>query len=498
VLEREALPPYLQKRRWFGAKDRTLKSSHIAYTARLGGDRDLLLAEIEVETEGGATRWQLPLSMVWEDEPSGALPSQLALARVRQGRRVGLLTDAFSLPSFARRMVEALANGERIESPEGTIVFEPAPDKAEVLRRPADAQVMWLSAEQSNSSLIVDEAVMLKIFRSVATGEHPEAEMTRYLTAHGFANAPALLGEVSRIDRDGKRHALAVAQAFVRNQGDAWTWALNQANRAFDATASREATAEARGDDIRDLHAFAAAIGRQLAGMHSVLARPTDDPAFAPERATARDVDGWIARVEDLLTRAFDCIANRKDWESEAIEADARALLRNRETLVQALRRLAREGEGTPMTRIHGDFHLGQVLVASADAYIIDFEGEPARPLEERRRKASPLRDVAGLLRSIDYAAAMAIDPKNLLASRVSPGRRGRLVARLRDGSEKAFVQAYRAIAGDLSFSLLDFFLAEKAAYEICYEAANRPTWLAVPVSGLARIAERLLQRSAP
>ena len=284
----------------------------------------------------------------------------------------------------------------------------------------------------------------------------------------------------------------------MRNQGDAWTWALNQANRAFDATASREATAEARGDDIRDLHAFAAAIGRQLAGMHAVLARPTDDPAFAPERATARDVDGWIARVEDLLTRAFDCIANRKDWESEAIEADARALLRNRETLVQALRRLAREGEGTPMTRIHGDFHLGQVLVASADAYIIDFEGEPARPLEERRRKASPLRDVAGLLRSIDYAAAMAIDPKNLLASRVSPGRRGRLVARLRDGSEKAFVQAYRAIAGDLSFALLDFFLAEKAAYEICYEAANRPTWLAVPVSGLARIAERLLQRSAP
>ena len=202
------------------------------------------------------TRWQLPLSMCWEDEPSAALPSQLALARVRRGRRVGLLTDAFSLPIFARRMLEALANGERIETPEGQIVFEPMPDKVEVLRRPADAQVMWLTAEQSNSSLIVDDAVMLKIFRSISTGEHPEAEMSRYLTSHGFANAPAMLGEVSRIGRDGERHALAVAQAFVRNQGDAWTWALNQANRAFDATASREASAEARGDDIRDYHAL--------------------------------------------------------------------------------------------------------------------------------------------------------------------------------------------------------------------------------------------------
>jgi maltose alpha-D-glucosyltransferase/alpha-amylase len=502
VLERETLPPYLQKRRWFGAKDRVLQSSAIAYTMPLGGERDLLLAEIEVKTDGVLSRWQLPLSMCWDDEPSSALPSQLALARVRRGRRVGLLTDAFALPAFARRMLEALANGERIEGPEGQIVFEPMPDKIELLRRPADAQVMWLTAEQSNSSLIVDEAVMLKIFRSISTGEHPEAEMTRYLTSHGFANAPALLGEIARIDRDGKRHVLAVAQAFVRNQGDAWTWAQNQANRAFDATASREATAEARGDDIRDYHAFAAAIGRQLGTMHAVLAQPTDDLAFAPQRATAADVDAWIERAMESLAQAFDAIAARKSWDTEPVEADAKALLANREGLQAALQRLARQGEGTLMTRIHGDFHLGQVLVASADAYIIDFEGEPARPLEERRRKASPLRDVAGLLRSIDYAAATAMDPKNLLASRLSPGRRKRLVTRLRDGSEKAFLDAYREVAGGLPDvargSLLEFFLVQKAAYEICYEAANRPGWLAVPVSGLARIAARLLGRSKP
>jgi maltose alpha-D-glucosyltransferase/alpha-amylase len=501
VLERETLPPYLQKRRWFGAKDQTLQSSHIAYMARLGGERDMLLAEVEVKTDGAISRWQLPLSISWEDESGAALPSQLALARVRRGRRMGLLTDAFSLPGFAHQMVASLADARRIDTPEGQIIFEPTADKVEVLRRPADAPVMWLSAEQSNSSLIVDDAVMLKIFRRISTGEHPEAEMSRYLTAHNFANAPALLGEVSRIDADGQRHALAVAQAFVRNQGDAWTWALNQVNRAFDATTSREASAESRGDDIRDYHALAAAIGRQLGTMHTVLAQPTDDPAFAPRAAGREDVEAWIERATELMSGAFEAIAARRDWDNEAVEADARALLANREALERTLRRLGESGEGTLMTRIHGDFHLGQVLVASADAYIIDFEGEPARSLAERRRKASPLRDVAGLLRSIDYAAATSLDPKNLIASRVSPGRRQRLVTRLREGAGKAFLGGYReaagALAGKARGGLLDFFLIEKAAYEVTYEAANRPTWLAIPVGGLARIANRLLA-SAP
>ncbi|HSS87201.1 MAG TPA: maltose alpha-D-glucosyltransferase, partial [Reyranella sp.] len=501
ILERETLPPYLQKRRWFGAKDQTLQSSHIAYMARLGGERDMLLAEVEVKTDGVISRWQLPLSISWEDESGAALPSQLALARVRRGRRMGLLTDAFSLPGFAHQMVASLADARRIDTPEGQIVFEPTADKVEVLRRPADAPVMWLSAEQSNSSLIVDDAVMLKIFRRISTGEHPEAEMSRYLTAHNFSNSPALLGEVSRIDADGQRHALAVAQAFVRNQGDAWTWALNQVNRAFDATTSREASAESRGDDIRDYHALAAAIGRQLGTMHTVLAQPTDDPAFAPRAAGREDVEAWIERAMESMSGAFEAIAARRDWDNEAVEADARALLANREALERTLRRLGESGEGTLMTRIHGDFHLGQVLVASADAYIIDFEGEPARSLAERRRKASPLRDVAGLLRSIDYAAATSLDPKNLIASRVSPGRRQRLVTRLREGAGKAFLGGYReaagALAGKARGGLLDFFLIEKAAYEVTYEAANRPTWLAIPVGGLARIASRLLA-SAP
>lgn len=496
TLERETLPPYLIKRRWFGAKDQAFETSRIAYLASLpGGDRELVLSEVEVTSGGEVSRWLLPLSMSWEDETTPALPSQLALARVRRGRRVGLLTDAFALGGFARAMLAALAQSAHLATPEGEIVFTPTPDKIDVLLRPADAPILWLSAEQSNSSLIVDDAVMLKIFRRILPGEHPEAEINRYLTVNGFANAPAFLGEVKRVDTDGEQYVLAVAQSFVRNQGDAWTWTLNQFHRALDDMANREATAESRDDDIEDYHTIAGAIGRQLGAMHRVLARPTSDEAFAPRLSTADDVATWIERAGSLLTRALDIVAEHGGWENEAVDADARKLVAARSALMTTIRRLAEDSVGTPMSRIHGDFHLGQVLVASADAYIIDFEGEPARPLAERRQKSSPLRDVAGLLRSIDYAAVSALDPKNVLAGRVSQGRRSRLVTRLREDAENAFLGAYDEAVGGLDRrGLLDFFLIEKAAYEICYEAANRPGWLPIPIGGLARIAARLLE----
>ncbi|MFN4014728.1 MAG: maltose alpha-D-glucosyltransferase [Reyranella sp.] len=503
TLERESLPPYLAKRRWFGAKDKTLKSSRFSSLARLpGSERELLLSEIEVEASDEKSRWLLPLSISWEDEPASALPSQLALARVRRGRRIGLLTDAFALPEFAREMLAALAAGAKIGGPEGQIVFEPMEEAIELLQRPAEAHVMWLTAEQSNSSLVVDDAVMLKIFRRIQAGEHPEAEMSRYLTRHGFTNSPSLLGEVVRIAPDGERHALAIAQAFVRNQGDAWTWTLNQFNRALDNLASREATAESRDDDIEDYHAFAGTIGRQLGAMHQVLAKPTEDEAFSPRKALAEDVSAWSERGLGLLNKALDAIAAIETWESEAAAADAKRLLDRREDLIALLQQLVMGGIDSIVTRIHGDFHLGQVLIASADAYIIDFEGEPARPLEERRQKASPMRDVAGLMRSFDYAAAATLDPKNLIANRIPPSRRLTLVTRLRMGAQRAFLAAYQEAAAGLPgmdrSELLDFFLAEKAAYEICYEAANRPAWLPIPLSGLSRLAARLLRETPP
>ncbi len=498
LLERDTLPAYLAKRRWYSAKGATLQSARLAYTARLpGGDRDLLLSEIETNAGGTTSRWLLPLSMAWEDEPTSALPNQLAMARVRRGRRVGLLTDAFALPGFAQQMLTSLADGAEIDTPEGKIVFEPMPDMQELLRRKPDAPIGWLTAEQSNSSLIVDDAVMLKIFRRVSAGQHPEAEMGRYLTAQGFTNSPILMGEVARIDKEGQRHSLAVAQGFIRNQGDAWTWTLNQFKRAVDDLSTHDASADARVDNVEDYKTFAATIGRQLAAMHAVLARPTDDEAFAPGFATVADVERWRARTMGLLDKAFDIMTGRKTGENEDDDATAAALIAGRAELTKALERLVRSGVGSLMTRIHGDFHLGQVLVASGDAFIIDFEGEPSRPLAERRAKMSPMVDVAGLMRSFDYAVATTLDPKTLTSAPLPETTRAKFVKRLRDGAQEAFLEAYRTGAGDLpgivNNDLLLFFMLEKAAYEFVYEVSNRPVWASIPLHGMQRLTTRIL-----
>ncbi len=492
---RDVLPSYLMKRRWFSAKDQTIKSTRFKYLAPLpDGDREIILAEIETKSDGETSRWQLPLSVTWDDEPGAALPNQLALARVRRGRRMGLLTDAFTLPAFACRMLGALADKSHIETPDGAIVFEPIECDQTVLRQPENAPVLWLTAEQSNSSLIVNDAVMLKLFRKVSAGMHPEAEMSRYLTAQGFANTPPMFGEIVRLAKDGERSSLAVAQGFVRNQGDAWTWTLDQFNRAIDDLASRQAAVEAVLDEIADYKAIAAAIGRRLGEMHTVLALPSANDAFAPEAASERDAEAWADRATALLDRAFGLLKKQSTWESETAEAEAKRLLAQHDALTRALRKLAKAGVGTAKTRIHGDFHLGQVLVTSGDVYIIDFEGEPGRSLAERREKASPLRDVAGLLRSFDYAAAATLDPKSTTAAQVPYEQRVAFVTRLRDGAKQAFVDAYQESAGGAGGGeLLDFFLIEKAAYELAYEAANRPGWLSIPIQGLAQLAARVL-----
>ena len=495
---RDVMPSYLTKRRWFSAKDQTLKSTKIRYLATLpGGDRELLLGEVETQSDTETQRWFLPLSVIWDDEQQVALPGQLALARVRRGRRTGLLTDAFSLPAFAHSMLISLAERCCIETAEGRIVFEPADGAEKTLRRPDSAPVFWLTAEQSNSSLIVDDAVMLKIFRRVSSGTHPESEMSRYLTINGFANTPALLGEVVRTSAKNKRSSLAVAQAFIRNQGDAWAWTLDQFNRALEDLSTRDDGAERRADKFADYIAVAAIIGKRLGEMHAVLAKPTDDPAFAPATASESDTDAWLERAASLLDKALASLKARTVWQDDTLEARAHRLLSQHAALSRTLRDLSQAGVGSPMTRVHGDFHLGQVLVASGDVYIIDFEGEPGQPLESRRAKSSPLRDVAGLMRSFDYAAATTLDPNNVTAARLSAEDREVFLTQLRDSAQKAFLDAYFAAVGmEPNTRLLDFFLIEKAAYELSYEVANRPAWLPIPLNGLSRLADRIVRTS--
>ncbi|WP_159346374.1 maltose alpha-D-glucosyltransferase [Roseomonas harenae] len=488
-IEREVLPAWLPKRRWFAAKDEALQSAHLRAVAPVPEARYQLLAEIEVTLPGRTERYAVPLAAMEEDETVGPLAYQLALSRVRQGRRVGYLTDAFASDHFVHRVLAALRAGAVAQTEDGPVRFIGS-ERLGALELGEEPEVRRLPGEQSNSSIIVGEQAVLKILRKLVNGIHPEAEMTRHLTEAGFQNIAPLLGEVVRTGPDGVPVTLMLLQGFVRNQGDGWGWTLDWLSRAADQTDDEHA------DALSGYFAFIAALGRRLAELHAVLAAPSEDPAFAPEVAGEDTRTAWADGAIAQLDPALDLLEKAELGEEERALADV--LLGHRYALKQAVRRLAQSADGALMTRVHGDFHLGQVLVAQGDAVIVDFEGEPARTLEERRAKGSPLRDVAGLLRSLDYAAAAAASS----LSTAPAERRDALLARFREEAGAAFSEAYREVEAaapvpwapaETRDALLDLFLLEKAAYELRYEAANRPAWLSIPLRGLAALADRLV-----
>ncbi|WP_374445779.1 putative maltokinase, partial [Stella sp.] len=483
LLQQEVLPAYLRMRRWFGAKDRAPAAVRLAAILPFPSARETVLTLVETEGPDGPARWSLPLAIQWEAEPGTALSGGLALARVRRGRTVGLLTDAFVLPEFARDVIAAIAADAALPLAGGTVRFR-ATERLRELDIPADAEIDWVAAEQSNSSLLVGDQAMLKLFRRVSPGIHPEAEMGRHLTRWGYANAAPLLGEVVLEEAGGESSTLAILQGFVRNQGDAWTWMLDLLGRAADEPAGIAGPAAAEvPENLATCIAFAGTIGRRLGDMHALLARPGDDPAFTPGTASADEAAGWLARAAAGLDAAIAALVDVGEAAGE--------LRRLRPVLDRGLQALATAGIGHPTIRIHGDFHLGQVLVANGDAVLIDFEGEPARSLDDRRRPTSALRDVAGMLRSFDYAAASIERRQPPATGPDAPV----LLHRFRDGCARAFLAGYGERAGAmLDPRLLDAFLIEKAAYEITYEAANRPTWIDVPATGLLAIARRLAE----
>lgn len=513
VLERDVLPAYLPKRRWYAAKQERLNSVRIVHSTLLPvpsaqpHSAPMVLAEIETVAAGRGERYLLPIGFVREEDIATALPQQLALARVRRGRQVGYLTDAFTLDAFPTAIVELLRAGTGIPAEDGEIRFirTAALDGQEPSKEPG---IRRLSAEQSNSSLVIDNRMVLKVIRHLSAGMHPEAEMGRYLTERGFANSPLMLGEVTRYAADGTPTTMIMLQQYIDNQGDAWQWTLDTLQRLIQQASVAEAMAGAENstniteiaDPQEELTALAANLGRRLGEMHALLASPTDQPDFAPEPAGEDAARAWAEGARTQLEAAFDILRGKRDWDSEAEARRVARLVEQRQQLLDKVDALAAAGAGTLRIRIHGDFHLGQALVSQGDVYLVDFEGEPAKTLAQRRAKSSPMRDVAGLLRSFDYAAAFASRSGEEMTE-AAQLRKQQIIKDYLPSSQHAFLQAYReaAFGGALKASaqaelaLLQLFVLEKAAYEVCYEAANRPAWLPVPVNGMAKIADQLL-----
>jgi maltose alpha-D-glucosyltransferase/alpha-amylase len=490
ILISEILPGYIASRRWFQNKGQKVTGIALATIDALPGVAgDALYVELAVSLGDRTERYALPLAAAWEDQPQHPFEAPLALARVRRGRRVGLLTDAFATPLFDRALLAGLRDRARLKlSDGGELVFRPTAALA-AIDLPADAEIEWPSAEQTNSTLIVGRKAVVKLLRRLTAGVHPEAEMSRFLTEHGFEGAPALLGDVVRTTADGQPYTAAIVQGFVPNQGDGWSWTLKQLDWVVDAHATPFGESGAREFEL--YRSFADALGRRLGQMHAILGQPSDNPDFAPETVDAAIAEAWGLGTRRQLDQAFEILRARPD------DATASAILAKGEAILDRATALSAKAEGTLRSRVHGDLHLGQVLVSGADVKIIDFEGEPLKPIAERRAKSSPMRDVAGMIRSFDYAAA-AIGRDNRLAGTAGSNERvDALLARFRAVARDGLLAGYAAGAGRApgaaDWTLLDLMMLEKVAYEIVYEATNRPAWIDVPIRGLAEIAERQL-----
>ena len=500
ILESEALPAYLRRRRWFASKDQQIKSTKLSRTDKIPGRTlDILPAEVEVQLGTRTERYHLPLGIFWDGSTNSPLPQQLALARVRKTGQMGYLTDAFAVDAFPLGVIRALRSNFVAKVEGGEIRCLPTAQLAAV-HLPENPEIRRLSAEQSNSSIIVGQQIILKLIRRVMQGINPEVEMVRHLTENSYANTPPLLGEVAIFGTNGSGHSMIVAQQFVQNQGDAWQYTLNYLARFSETIGLGEKSRADEADQLSGYGAFARAAGTRLAQLHALLARPTDNEAFAPVQTDARDAKNWGEAAAAQLDLAFESLSKITEFPDEASTIAAAFVLENRREILHVLPDLAKSGAGTLQTRIHGDFHLGQILVATGDVYIIDFEGEPSKPLDVRRAKASPLRDVAGLLRSLHYAAATTgQDPS-------TPATAQAALVRFVEDMSAQVLTAYRAVEREAEFpwiadkatetALLDLFLLEKSAYEICYETANRPSWIGIPLRGFTEVSARLLART--
>jgi maltokinase len=442
-LAEPALRQFLEESRstqWFTGKDRAIANVRVAAEAALA--------------DAGAVRWTL-LDVVYDDGGRETYQAPLVV----DGARVH---DALDDPRCARALVDGMRDGRSLPTAAGALVLAMDPAFAATFAGVGGAAVVRIGGPQSNASVRVGDALLLKVYRKPEPGVCIEREIAAHLTAQGYANAPRLYGTAT-LATAGRETTMALLFEYVAGPGDLWTRAL----RALQGSAGASLVEDA------------ARLGGCVGELHHALGAATDDPAFRPADVTPADHAAWAAAIAREVDLTIDAAARAGHDLAPALAAAGGALRARALALADA-------APGGKKTRIHGDLHLGQVLVRNGDFVIFDFEGEPARSREERRDKYSPLRDVAGVLRSFAYAEAVA----RREGAAVAPGFGARAAA--------AFVDAYRgALAGaslvpepdGVFTTLLAALELQKALYEVRYELQSRPDWVAIPASRLLEMA---------
>jgi maltose alpha-D-glucosyltransferase/alpha-amylase len=494
-LEGPVLRSYLSGQRWYAGKSTPILRSQLwdyaDWHSPLGR---WLVSMFEVTTSAGNAVYLAPLAIEFEDTDEARLHrlQPAALARVRQQATVGVLADACADDGFCRALVEAIAEGSKLAANAGEITFLATSAYSELR---GDASVPLTvnptpAQGSSNTTVRVGEQFFLKIYRRLHSGINPELEVGRYLTeVVRFPNIVPVAGAVEYRSANDSLCTLALLQAFVMNQGDAWDYTVNYLVRFLED----RRTGTALPEDVHGLYLeLMRTLGRRTAQLHCALATPTSDPAFSPEPITAADVAAWRNAVLAQAHETLDLLATADDRLPQACRADAHALIERRGAL---LARIESQRALTPVgikIRYHGDYHLGQVLLRRNDFVIVDFEGEPQRPLSERRAKGSPLRDVAGMLRSFQYAEQTALQ-RCEIQSAEDCDRWVPLLQKWEAETRGVFLSVYDELARACGLyrsleevrPLLELFEVEKALYEVRYELGNRPDWVSIPLRSL-------------
>lgn len=507
-LEREILPGFLSAQRWFSAGTGPLARVEITALAIWPGDGDgyrdgwlwlWVRPHFSDDTAAAsAPVYLLPLALVWGEPDDEQLRPLLvaALAKIRQQARVGLIYDAVVDEAFFQAVIQAMGEGVELPFERGRLVFR---GTAAYSRLVGEAPLQGLErpgAQGTNSTAILGDRLFLKLYRQVEAGINPESEMGRFLTeVSPYPNISPLAGTIEyREKHDGPAATLALVQAYVPNQGDGWTYTVDYLERFFEDCLLRpQSIAEDPAERHGEFRWLMQTLGMRSGELHKALARPSGDPAFEPEAIRAEDLRAWAAQVAEDLQTSLDKLQARRS----ALPADSQPaveqLLQARQALLQRIAALIPASLDAVRIRYHGDYHLGQVMLTENDFVIIDFEGEPARPLSERRLKHSPLRDVAGMLRSFSYAAAVALG--RCTAERPMDHQRLQPYAEEWEAAAAAaFLSGYREGVGDCACwpaeaaqarQLITLFMLEKALYELRYELDHRPDWVGIPLAGL-------------
>ena len=516
------LPDYLRSRRWFGGKARRIKAVSISETIPLqSGSFSGQMVFLKVDyTDGDPETYLLPLTFATGDHAHHVeewLP-HAALSRVNvRGGEQGILYDAVWEPEFGKALLDMISRRRTFRGEQGMLSASTTRQFRQ-LRGPAseDLDVNVSRAEQSNSSIMFGDRLILKLFRRIENGENPDLEIGRYLTEQtGFTHIAPVAGSIDYSKgRDGTM-TVGILQGYVENEGDAWEFTLDSIATFFEESLAtdlpadtliepRKSLLDLAQEDIPDyvnqhIGAFIEdvyLIGQRTAEMHRALASSKSDSAFTPEAFSMLNQRSVYQSMRSQVGKVFQVLKRNMDTLPENAGPDASDVLAMQEEVRSRYQAIISHRIDSSRTRTHGDYHLGQVLYTGKDFVIIDFEGEPARPLTERRIKRSPLADVAGMLRSFHYAAYA-----NLFDHGAGvPIRSGdvpvveRWAQFWKTWVSVAYLKAYLEHAAGADFLpddmdevkvLLDVFLLDKAVYELGYELNNRPDWVRIPLHGI-------------